>query len=312
MGVKSPFCHPDGLGRGVFVNNIKKVLLIVIMVATTLIVTPAISTEAVAKAKVVTITVKKVDTATTKKVCDQAKKGKKFHLKIKGNKKKSFKQMEKLNKKLRKVNGWSLVVNPKKGKSKKGYTTYTVCKDKSQKYTVANLPNPIQTKTSGMDTFELDGYQVQIKYKYTYVINALVVSTHDYKGAQIADKLAPKDVALAWGKVAANNGSIDFHWRQSGRWYYWQAYEALEPVGGIDGVNFHSSNNHLIAENQSVKTAIKKIKTGDVIRLTGYLVNVNANNPDGSIFWWNSSTTRKDSGDGACEVIYVTDVERLN
>ena len=300
-----------GESEGVeFMNNVKKILLLITIVTATLLAAPSARTKV--SAKTVTITVKKADTATANTVCDQAKQGKNFQLKIKGNKKQSMNLLEKINKKIRKVNGWDLEVKTKKGKTKKGYTTYTVRKDTSQKYTTSNLPNPIQTKTSGKKTFELDGYQFQIKYKYTYVINALVVSSHDYKGKQLANKLSPKDVALAWGKVAEYNNSIDFHWRQSGRWYYWQTYDSLDPVGGVDGVNSHSSNNHLIPANKSVKAAIKKIKTGDLIRLTGYLVDINARKQDGSTFWWYSSTTRKDTGAGSCEVMYVTDVEQLN
>lgn len=63
-----------------------------------------------------TITVKKADTATANKVCDQAKQGKNFQLKIKGNKKQSLNLLEKINKKIRKVNGWDLEVKTKKGK----------------------------------------------------------------------------------------------------------------------------------------------------------------------------------------------------
>ena len=87
--------------------------------------------------------------------------------------------------------------------------------------------------------------------------------------------------------------------------------DVLDPVGGIDGVARQCSNNHLIPADTRVKKAIKKIKKGDHIRITGYLVYIDGKKSDGTTFFWNSSTTRDDDGDGACEVIYVTDVEWL-
>ncbi|MGB2832711.1 MAG: hypothetical protein WBC07_07130 [Methylotenera sp.] len=47
------------------------------------------------------------------------------------------------------------------------------------------------------------------------------------------------------------------------------------------------------------------IRTGALVKLTGKLVNVHRS--DG--FYCNSSLTRNDSGAGACELIYVEDVQ---
>ena len=70
------------------------------------------------------------------------------------------------------------------------------------------------------------------------------------------------------------------------------------------------SNSHLIPSNDKIKKQIKKIKKNDYIQIEGYLVHVDADTKKG-YFFWDSSTTREDSGDGACEVIYVTDVKWL-
>lgn len=179
---------------------------------------------------------------------------------------------------------------------------------------VSGIPDPVQEEAQGGTSFELDGYNVQIKYMYSYDINALVVGAHKYSDSDMAGKLAPKDLALAWGKVAEYNDRIDFHWSQSNRWYYWKAnsYSEIDVVGGTDGVSQHSANNHLIGADDTVKADIDKIDAGDHIRLKGYLVNVYASKPDGTNFWWNSSTSRTDTGDGSCEVIYVTNVEWLD
>ncbi|MBQ8085898.1 MAG: hypothetical protein IJ232_07330 [Lachnospiraceae bacterium] len=178
---------------------------------------------------------------------------------------------------------------------------------------VPGIPDPIQKEASGGTSFELDGYTVNIDYKYSYDISALVVSTHEYSDYDIAGKLAPKDLALAWGPVAEYNDRIDFNWSQSNRWYYWETktYDEINVVGGVDGVSQHSANNHLIAADDTVKKQIKSINAGDYVNIKGYLVNLSAAKPDGTNFWWNSSKERTDTGDGSCELIYVTSVEWL-
>ena len=57
---------------------------------------------------------------------------------------------------------------------------------------------------------------------------------------------------------------------------------------------------------------MKRIMPGDHIKIKGYLVNVTASNSKNDVIWWNSSTIRSDTGDGACELIYVTDLEFLD
>ncbi len=179
---------------------------------------------------------------------------------------------------------------------------------------VAGIEDPVQTEDIGNEQITVGGYNVLINYEYAYDIKALVVSTHNYYGLGLGDKLAPKDLALAWGPVAEYNDRIDFHWAQSGRWYRWHtsSYEEILPVGGEAGVSLHSANNHLIPADNTIRRKIKKVRKGDYIRIKGHLANVYGSNSKGDSFQWNSSTTREDTGDGACELIYVTDIEWLD
>ncbi len=180
---------------------------------------------------------------------------------------------------------------------------------------IPGIPDPIQTEEeAGNVQMEVDGYNVLINYEYSYEIEALVLHTKNYTPSlSIGDKLAPKDLALGWGVVAEYNDRIDFHWGQSGRWYSWRvsSYEELLPVGGESEVSLHSANNHIIPANPTIKRQLKKIKRGDHIKMKGHLANVYASKGDKSITW-NSSTTREDTGNGACELIYVTDIQWLD
>lgn len=178
---------------------------------------------------------------------------------------------------------------------------------------VAGIREPVQGDASGGTKMTAAGYSVEVTYLASYDIEGLVVHRKKYGGSGIGASLAPVDLALAWGSVAANNNNINFHWKQSGRWVYWRVYDIsdLAPVGGEADVDRQSSNNHIVPANETIRTKVKKVRRGDHIRIKGYLVDIHAEKPDGSYFNWGSSTSRDDTGDGACELIYVTDIEWL-
>ena len=84
--------------------------------------------------------------------------------------------------------------------------------NKGKRRAVAGIKDPVQTETTGQRELYIAGYDLTVKYLYEYDISALVVSTHNYRGSDVGDKLAPKDLALAWGPVAEYNDVSDFHW----------------------------------------------------------------------------------------------------
>lgn len=178
---------------------------------------------------------------------------------------------------------------------------------------VSGIREPVQEPATGFSNFDLMGYDTTVLYKYTYDIEGLVVHTKDYISLKFDDTLSPRDFAIAWGNVAALNKDIDFHWSQTNRFAYCRVDSATDMgrIGGDKALDRQLSNNHIISANDDVKRKIWLVKRGDHIRMKGYLVTVTAKNDKGESFYWNSSTSRTDTGDGACEVIYVTDIEWL-
>ena len=179
---------------------------------------------------------------------------------------------------------------------------------------VSNVPEPKQTEAEGGTSFELNGYKVYIAFLNTYEMKALAVSSHHYYGFGLDNALSPVDLAVCWGSVAKNNGKINFHWHQGGRWVSWRlnSYDELAPIGSESDVNRQSANCHLIPANDSVKKVVMKMKAGDYVKIKGYLADIYGVNAAGNEFFWTSSTSRNDTGAHACEVIYVTDAEILN
>lgn len=58
---------------------------------------------------------------------------------------------------------------------------------------------------------------------------------------------------------------------------------------------------HLIPADAGVRAMLDRVRPGEVVRIEGFLVD--ASRPDG--WHWNSSLTREDTGNGACELVYV-------
>lgn len=178
---------------------------------------------------------------------------------------------------------------------------------------IAGLKPPVQTETTGGTHFDKAGYKVDVTYMYEYDMDALVVHTNKHYGLGLEKRLSPIDTAVCWGTVAQYNDRVDFNWSQSGRFSMWHvdSYEELSVVGDETDVNTQIANCHLVPADSSVRRQVKRIHAGDHIRVKGYLVDIYGVKDNGQYFTWTSSTTREDTGDGACELIYVTSVEWL-
>jgi hypothetical protein len=124
-----------------------------------------------------------------------------------------------------------------------------------------------------------------------------VLSTEHYRHGREAE-LAPVDLALGWGPMAEDAVLEALDISQSGRFFFWRA-EAF-PIPRRD-IETHSANMHMIPANPEIDRRLREVRAGDVIRLRGYLVRVEA--ADG--WQWRSSLTRADTGAGACELVLL-------
>lgn len=72
----------------------------------------------------------------------------------------------------------------------------------------------------------------------------------------------------------------------------------------IDKVGVSSANWHIIPSGPSTRKKLMAIDEGDEVHLKGWLVEAVSQNGQVS----RSSLSRTDAGDGACEIIWVTDI----
>jgi len=135
----------------------------------------------------------------------------------------------------------------------------------------------------------------------TFYIKAKVLSKENYYSDRESD-LSPTDLALGWGNMSDESVLEKIDISQSRRFYYWRLESFPIPRQEIER---HSANIHIIPSSDLVKSIVGDIRKGDIIEMSGSLVNVISN--DG--YWtWKSSQTRNDTGKGACELFWVKNI----
>ena len=137
-----------------------------------------------------------------------------------------------------------------------------------------------------------------------YKITARVLASTSYIYGLDA-VVAPHDIGVAWGKLKEDNEytKIRCHHEYRKIVYYQPA--------DYDGyyTQTHIGNIHLIPKNNEILKKIKKLRRGDIVYLTGYLVRAEGlNMKTNEQYERQSSLTRADTGNGACESMYVTDI----
>ncbi len=150
-------------------------------------------------------------------------------------------------------------------------------------------------------SIEKNNYKLRLYPKAHYRIYAMVMSKNRYWFGWDGE-IAPYDLALAWNELMLPENQKGITYSQSNRWYYYQ-YDKTFPLSSSYIVT-HSANHHIIPANKNVFEAMDKVRNKEKIYMEGYLVYISGTVGDGNI-WWNSSLTRFDSGDGACEVFYA-------
>ena len=149
-------------------------------------------------------------------------------------------------------------------------------------------------------TFAKDGFRVAALASFELEARVLRAKSYCCGGP---DRLAPVDVAFGWGRMSDETVLARIDVSQSGRFYYWR-YEGSPPIPHRE-IELSSANMHLIPATKAIEKKLKNLRPGNVVALKGYLVDVQG---EGG-FRWKSSLTREDTGSGACELIWVEEVE---
>jgi hypothetical protein len=160
--------------------------------------------------------------------------------------------------------------------------------------------DPQQTNLDAAPVTTLGRWRLTPRARYD--ITARILAREDYHFDALAD-LIPEDLALGWGPMSDNRVLRGFEISQGGRFYSWIPKQAL-PIPR-QAVIEHSANTHVIPADATVARELKRLRVGQVVHLTGALVD--AVRDDGAYI--HTSLTRSDSGPGSCEVVLVEHVE---
>jgi len=153
---------------------------------------------------------------------------------------------------------------------------------------------------------EYSGVRYAVEPQYEYDLSGMVVSyrQHDNNDSMhrlANDHLNMADLCVVWGDTAASphlddisfwNGIFTCNFETQSR----TAWESIRPQ--------QVANNHLLSADDLIRGQVAHVKIGDQVHIRGWLASYGSGgNRRGT------STTREDTGDGACETIFVNDFE---
>jgi hypothetical protein len=166
---------------------------------------------------------------------------------------------------------------------------------------IAGEPEQTATKERPFDVVVND-VEYLIEPEYAYDLTGMIVSYRHHEGnsrmhLQANDHLNMLDVCVVWGDNAmADLHKIDF-WNGI---FTCNVFTRDQDAWDSFDMN-QLSNNHLISDDEYIRDQVRNIQIGDQIRVRGFLASYS--NAGGGRR--GTSTTRTDTGAGACETVYV-------
>jgi hypothetical protein len=164
--------------------------------------------------------------------------------------------------------------------------------------------DPIQTEIRDPlpIPFDIPRVSVYLTPRAAFSVDGLIVASDRYRH-DLAAPLAPRDLTLVWGRVPEHLDAIKF---SHGHRFFMFNYNNNAPFDQ-NYISRHATNIHLIPASDNLRRAILRASEHQPIRLSGFLVDI-AGSVRKRSFTWRTSMTRDDTGDGACEVLYVREI----
>jgi hypothetical protein len=166
---------------------------------------------------------------------------------------------------------------------------------------LATAPHQTPTEKSPF-TVDFAGVRYGVEPQFEYDLYGLVVSYRQHDGESLMhrranDHLNVADLCVVWSNTAFSptlheisfwNGifTCNFETRNAEAWANFDTREV--------------SNNHLISADDAVRDRVATVEVGDQVHIRGWLASYGSGASKRG-----TSTTRDDTGNGACETIYV-------
>ncbi len=162
---------------------------------------------------------------------------------------------------------------------------------------------PVQHKTSKSPfAVAYEGVEYRLEPEYDYDLYGMIVSYRHHDGnsrmhRRSNDHLNMLDVCVVWGSNATGE-----HLRELDYWNgIFTCNVKTRDNDAWAAFDMHKlSNNHLLSDDEIIRDQVMKVQVGDQIRVRGWLTSYTSGEGKRG-----TSVTRTDTGDGACETIYV-------
>ncbi len=157
---------------------------------------------------------------------------------------------------------------------------------------------PKQTSASGIKPWRFRDTQVIPLARYKIRARVIMVSNF---GLGAESGLSRFDFVLGWGPMSDTRNLKQISFSHGYRQAMWTAENPPLPWNVL---NEHACNLHAIPADDGIDRTLGKLGTDDIVIFEGYLVQTESS--DGI---WTSSLSRQDTGDGACEVMWIEKVK---
>jgi len=157
---------------------------------------------------------------------------------------------------------------------------------------------PRQQDLDPAPVFSERGYAFAKRARFD--LSARVLRKEIYRLDGGAD-LAPVDLGVGWGPLSDSAIVDRLEFSQMGRFFYWRPKDPARFPLPPAALATNAAQMHMIPATRDIEGRLKRLRPGQVVTVGGYLVDVRG--PGG--FAWNTSLSREDTGNGACEIVWV-------
>jgi hypothetical protein len=157
---------------------------------------------------------------------------------------------------------------------------------------------PLQTNLDPPTAFVAKDHTFIARARYDITARVLRKEIYRIDGGA---NLAPVDLGLGWGPMSDTRVVEQLEFSQTGRFLYWKPKNWTSFPLSAQQTTLHAAQVHAIPADARIERKLRRLRPGQVVHLSGYLVDVRG--PGG--FYWNTSLRRDDSGDGACELMWI-------
>ena len=160
---------------------------------------------------------------------------------------------------------------------------------------------PLQTDPTGPQYISHDTYHIKVLADFECTAKIISKTYYDDDWSDIC----PIDYTLGWGKLSDDNYIKHVTFDQRTRWTYYLSNDPPEDLP-LEEIRISHANVHMCPANDEVRKVLLSLPAGSVIHFKGKLVQLHHKETG----WLaKSSLTRKDANEGACEIVWVEEIE---